>query len=144
METTDQYLAFDVGRTHYVTCMEYIGYIVAASEKFPRCTPPKMPAYVDHIMCIEQKLVPIIDLARFESGVEIKERSHIYTFIVVLSYQGRSVGILTDRVSLLSIQTGVKEELDPVTQRMILNFNGENFVMLSVPKFYDEMIERRI
>ena len=144
METTDQYLAFDVGRTHYVTCMKYVGYVVAASEKFPHCMLPGMPAYVKHVMCMGQELVPIIDLARFENGVKIKEKTYTYTFIVILAYQGKLAGILTDRVSLLSVQAGMKEELNPITQRMILNFNGENFVMLSVPKFYEEMKERRI
>lgn len=144
METTNQYLALDVGRTHYVTYMRHVGYVVVASEKFPHCMLPGMPPYVKHVMCMGQELVLIIDLARFENGVEIKEKTYTYTFIVILAYQGKLAGILTDRVSLLSVQAGMKEELNPITQRMILNFNGENFVMLSVPKFYEEMKERRI
>lgn len=143
MEAAKQYLAFDVGRTHYATSIEYVGYIVAASQEFPHCMPPRMPAYVERVMRMEQKLVPIINLARFESEKELTDEAHIYSLVVVFAYQEKSVGILTDRVSILSVQEGGKEEMDSVTQRMVLNFNGKNFVLLNVPGFYEEINEGR-
>lgn len=143
MEAVKQYLEFDVGKTHYATSVEYVGYIVAASQEFPHCIPPKMPAYVERVMRVEQKLVPIINLARFERDKEIKEEPHIYSLIVVLACRGESVGILADRVSLLSAEAGVKEEVNPVTQRTVLNFNGKNFILLDVPRFYEEIKEGR-
>ncbi len=141
MEAAKQYLAFDVGRTHYAASIEYVGYIVAASQEFPHCMPPRMPSYVERVMRMEQKLVPIINLARFESDKALTDEVHIYSLVVVLAYQEKSVGILTDRVSILPVQEGVEEEIDSVTQRRILNFNGENFVLLNVPGFYEEIKE---
>ena len=47
--------------------------------------------------------------------------------------------MLTDKISLLTEQTEVEPEEDIVTQRKVLNFGGENFVLLNVPKFYKEI-----
>ncbi len=139
MGTSNKYMVFDTGGIHYAIPMEYVGYIVTTSEKFPYCTPPRMPSYVKRIMCMEQKLVPIIDLARFEKGKDVKEQANFYSLILVLDYQGQSVGVLTDRVSLLSEQEEVKAEEDTVAQRKILNLGGKNFVLLNVPKFYKKI-----
>ena len=135
----DKYMVFDAGGIHYAIPMEYVGYIVTTSEKFPHCVPPRMPPYVRRIMRMEQKLVPIVDLLKFEKGKDLKEQEHIYSLILVLNYQGQSVGVLTDKISLLTEQTEVEPEEDIVTQRKVLNFGGENFVLLNVPKFYKEI-----
>lgn len=139
MGTYDKYMVFDVGGIRYAIPMEYVGYIVTTSEKFPHCVPPRMPPYVKRIMRMEQKLVPIVDLLKFEKGKDLKEQEHIYSLILVLNYQGQSVGVLTDKISLLTEQTEVEPEEDIVTQRKVLNFGGENFILLNVPKFYKEI-----
>lgn len=73
MEASNKYMVFDTGGMHYAIPMEYVGYIVTTSEKFPHCVPPRMPPYVKRIMHMEQKLVPIVDIVRFENGKDVKE-----------------------------------------------------------------------
>ena len=141
MEASNRYMVFDAGGIRYAIPMEYVGYIVTTSEKFPHCVPPRIPPYVKRIMRMEQKLVPIVDLARFEKGKDVKEQEHFYSLILVLHYQGQSVGVLTDKVSLLAEQTEVKIEEDIVTGRKVVSFGGENFVLLNVPRFYKEIKE---
>ncbi|MEY8495041.1 chemotaxis protein CheW [Lachnospiraceae bacterium 29-91] len=139
MGTSNKYMVFDTGGIRYAIPMEYVGYIVTTSEKFPHCVPPRMPPYVKRIMRMEQKLVPIIDLGRFGKNKDVKEQEHFYSLILVLDYQGQSVGVLTDRVYLLPEQAEVKAEEDAVAQRKVLNFGGENYILLDVPKFYKEI-----
>lgn len=139
MGASNKYMVFDAGGIRYAIPMEYVGYIVTTSEEFPHCVPPRMPSYVKRVMRMEQKLVPIVDLVRFEEDKDLREQEHFYSLILVLDYQGQSVGVLTDRISLLTEQAGAKPEEDIVTRRKVLNFGGENFVLLNVPKFYREI-----
>ena len=139
MEASNKYMVFDTGGMRYAIPMEYVGYIVTTSEKFPNCVPPRMPPYVKRIMRMEQKLVPIVDLVRFEEDKDVKEQEHFYSLILVLDYQGQSVGVLTDKISLLTEQTEVELKEDIITHRKVLNFGGENFLLLNVPKFYEKI-----
>lgn len=139
MGASNKYMVFDTRGIRYAIPMEYVGYIVTTSEKFPHCVPPRMPPYVKRIMRMEQKLVPIVDLVGFEEDKDVKEQEHFYSLILVLDYQGQSVGVLTDGISLLTEQAEVKPEEDIVTQQKVLRFGGENFVLLNVPKFYKEI-----
>lgn len=141
MGASNKYMVFDTRGIRYAIPMEYVGYIVTTSEKFPHCVPPRMPPYVKRIMRMEQKLVPIVDLVGFEEDKDVKEQEHFYSLILVLDYQGQSVGVLTDKVSLLAEQTEVKIEEDIVTGRKVVSFGGENFVLLNVPRFYKEIKE---
>lgn len=139
MEAANKYMVFEACGSLYAIPMEFVSYIVTTSEKFPHCIPPRIPPYVKRIMHMEQKLVPIVDLAIFEKGKDVKEQVHFYSLILVLDYQGQSVGVLTDKISLLTEQTEVKSEEDIVAQRKVLNFGGEHYVLLDVPKFYKEI-----
>ena len=139
MGASNKYMVFDTRGIRYAIPMEYVGYIVTTSEKFPHCVPPRMPPYVKRIMRMEQKLVPIVDLVGFEEDKDVKEQEHFYSLILVLDYQGQSIGVLTDRISLLTEQTEVELKEDIVTHRKVLNFGGENFVLLNVPKFYKKI-----
>lgn len=139
METTKQYMAFVAGETHYAIPMEYVGYIVPASGKFPRCRPLMMPVYVEYIMRMEQKLVPIVDLVRFKDDIGIKGQEHTYSFILVLSYHEEMVGVLTDNIFLISEKSEIEARIEPVTQRMSIKTDNENFVLLNVPEFYAEI-----
>lgn len=139
MEASNKYMVFDTGGMRYAIPMEYVGYIVTTSEKFPHCVPPRMPPYVKRIMHMEQKLVPIVDIVRFENGKDVKEQEHFYSLILVLDYQGQSIGVLTDKISLLTEQTEVELKEDIITHRKVLNFDGENFLLLNVPKFYEKI-----
>ena len=139
MGASNKYMVFDTRGIRYAIPMEYVGYIVTTSEKFPHCVPPRMPPYVKRIMRMEQKLVPIVDIVRLENGKDVKAQEHFYSLILVLDYQGQSIGVLTDRISLLTEQTEVELKEDIVTHRKVLNFGGENFVLLNVPKFYKKI-----
>lgn len=139
MGASNKYMVFDTRGIRYAIPIEYVGYIVTTSEKFPHCVPPRMPPYVKRIMRMEQKLVPIVDLVRFEEGKDVKEQEHFYSLILVLDYQGQSVGVLTDKISLLTEQTEVEYVEDIITHRKVLRIGGENFVLLNVPKFYKKI-----
>ena len=47
--------------------------------------------------------------------------------------------MLTDKISLLTEQTEVELKEDIITHRKVLNFGGENFLLLNVPKFYEKI-----
>lgn len=139
MEATKQYMAFEAGETRYAVPMEYVGYIVAASEKYPQCMPPGMPVYVKCIMRMEQKPVPIVDLARLKDDIGINEQEHIYSLILVFSYEEKPVGVLADDIFVIPEQPEIKVGIESVTQRMIIKIDSEDFVLFNVPELYAEI-----
>lgn len=135
------YLLFDVGKTSYAVTMEYVGYIISALEQFQCCVLPEMPSYVSTVMNIGNKLVPIIELENFAEykDLEAGRTRTQHLLILILNYCNVPIGLLTDRISLLSGQEEVRIEADPVSQHIVLTINGKNFVLFNVPEFYKEI-----
>lgn len=138
---TYYYLLFDVGKTLYAVSTEYVGYIISASEQFQCCALPRMPSYVNTVMDMGEKLVPIIDLNNFKEHKELEvcETQIQRRLILILNYCSVPIGLLTDRISLSSEQGEVRTETDPISQHIIVKVGGRNFVLFNVPKFYHQL-----
>lgn len=134
------YLLFDVGKISYAVSMEYVGYVLSASEQFQCCMLPGMPSYVSVVMNIGQKLVPIIELENFRESKNLEERKTRRVFILILNYCDEPIGVLTDKISLPSRQRETKVEKDPISQHVVVSFNGKNFALFNVPEFYKEIM----
>lgn len=136
-----QYLLFDVGKTSYAVSMEYVGYIISASEQFQCCVLPGMPSYVSTVMNMEEKLVPIIELEHFGENrdMEVCRTRNQHLLILILNYRNAPIGLLTDGISLASGQGEVRTEADPVSQNIVVTISERNFVLFNVPEFYKEI-----
>lgn len=136
-----QYLLFDVGKTSYAVSMEYVGYVISASEQFQCCALPGMPSYISTIMNMGNKLVPIIELGNFgeSRNLEVCRTRNQYLFILIINYDNVPIGLLTDGISLASGQGEVRTEADPVSRHIVLTISGRNFVLFNVPEFYKEI-----
>lgn len=97
---TYYYLLFDVGKTLYAVSTKYVGYIISASEQFQCCTLPGMPSYVNTVMDMGEKMVPIIDLNNFKEHKELEvcETQIQRRLILILNYCNVPIGLLTDRI----------------------------------------------
>lgn len=69
MDYPAQYLPFRIDDTWYAVPMEYVSYIIAASEGFLKCSLPKSPPYITRVMSIRKRLIPVIEWDR--SGQKI-------------------------------------------------------------------------
>lgn len=138
-----QYLLFDVGKTSYAVLMEYVGYIISASEQFQCCVLPGMRSYVNTVMNMEKKLVPIIELENFGENrdLEVCRTRNQHLFILILNYCNVPIGLLTDKISLASRQGEVRTEADSVSRHIVVSISGRNFVLFNVPEFYKEINE---
>ena len=136
-----QYLLFDVGKTSYAVSMEYVGYIISASEQFQCCVLPGMPSYVSTVMNMGKKLVPIIELENFEDykDLEVCRTRKQHLLILILNYRNVPIGLLTDGISLASGQGEVRTEADPVSRHIVVTISGKNFILFNVPEFYKEI-----
>lgn len=135
------YLLFDVGKTSYAVSMEYVGYIISASEQFQCCVLPEMPSYVSTVMNMENKMVPIIQLENFAEykDLEAGRTRTQHLLILILNYCNIPIGLLTDKISLPSGREEVSIETDPVSQHIVVTISGKNFVLFHVPEFYKEI-----
>ena len=139
MSDENNYLLFDTGELQYAVSMGYVGYIISASETFRRCTPPQMPSYVKYVMSIEQKLVPIVDLNRFEGMAEENIGEIKLPLIVILNYCNSAIGVLADKISLQLGKTVEKNQIDPISKHAAVTFDGNIFILLDVPELYKKM-----
>lgn len=138
---TYYYLIFNVGKTLYAVSTEYVGYIISASEQFQCCALPGMPYYVNTVMDMGEKMVPIIDLNNFKEhkDLEVCETQIQRRLILILNYCNVPIGLLTDRISLSSEQREVRTETDPIGQNIVVKIGGKNFVLFNVPEFYHQL-----
>jgi purine-binding chemotaxis protein CheW len=86
--------------------------------KYPEVTHiPNMPGFVDGVINLRGKIVPIIDLhKRFELGSRPKTED---TRIVVSSFGGQSVGLVVDAVSeVIRVAADSVEPIPPTISRI--------------------------
>lgn len=132
-----QYLLFDVGRMRYAVPMRYVGYIIPASEKYPSCVPPKMPSYIKRVISIERRHVAIIELENFTKD-DIVYRA-IRPLLLILNYQNKVIGLQVDNISLLPKHLEPELTEDDICQTVILNCDGNDFMLLDVPKLFERL-----
>ena len=141
MEKTDNtdFIVFDVGEMQYAIPIEYIAFLVMAVEQFPSCIPPRMPAYIKCVMQMEQGFVPIVDLTQVPGYTASNHRTTPYPLILIVSYRGKRIGLLTDRVTIQSAEAEAKAADRTIVQNRLVHSNGTTFVQFDVEKFYKQL-----
>ena len=141
MEKADNtdFIIFDVGGMQYAIPIEYIAFIVMAMEQFPSCTPPKMPAYMQCVMKMEQGLGPVVDLTQVPGYTTSNHRATPYPLVLIVSHRGEQIGLWTDRVTIQSAEAEDKADERTIVQHRFVKSNGTNFVQFDVEKFYKQL-----
>lgn len=141
MERVDHsdFLIFDVNEMQYAVPIEYVSFIVMATEQFLACIPPKMPAYVKCIMRMEQGLVPIIDLMQVPEYGTSSGRKKQYPLVLILCYQARQIGLLTDRVAIQPAELGQGAEKGTLSRHLFLSFGEKKILQFDVAKFFAQL-----
>ncbi len=139
MEKADNtdFIIFDVGEMQYAIPIEYIAFVVMAMEQFPSCIPPRMPAYVKCVMRMGQELVPIVDLTQVPGYSTSNHRAASYPLVLIVSHRGRQIGLLTDRITIQSVEAEVVERT--IIQHRLVNSKGTHFVQFDIEKFYNQL-----
>ena len=131
------YIIFDVGEIQYAMPIEYTSSVFMATEQFPSCIPPRIPAYVQCVMRMEQGLVPIVDLTLVPGYSTSNHRETPYPMILIVSYRDKQIGLLTDRVAIQPAETEAVE--GSIVPHRLVNSNGTNFVRFDIEKFYNQL-----
>lgn len=139
MEKPDHadFVIFDVGKMQYAIPIENAASIVMATEQFPSCIPPKMPAYVKCVMRMEQGLVPIVDLSLVQGYNASNHRAAPYPLVLIVSYRNKLIGLLTDRVAIQPAEAEAAE--GTIVRHRLVDSNGTNFVQFDVEKFFNQL-----
>lgn len=95
--TTKKYLSFMSNGSEYAVDIQYITDII---KRQPVTFLPKLPEYIKGIINLRGKIIPIIDM-RLRFGFESIEYSDL-ACVIVMEYEGTSVGILVDSVAEVS------------------------------------------
>lgn len=134
MDYPAQYLPFRIDDTWYAAPMEYVSYIIAASEGFLKCSLPKSPPYITWVMSIRNRLIPVIEWNLLHSaGTEpasIRQRP----LILILSRQDSLLGLLTDEID--PPREFPSQDRGPISSETILSHGADRYTLFDVPQFY--------
>ena len=114
--------------------MEYVSYIIAASEGFLKCSLPKSPPYITWVMSIRNRLIPVIEWNLLHSAgtdpASIRQRP----LILILSRQDSLLGLLTDEID--PPREFPSQDRGPISSEMILSHGADRYTLFDVPQFY--------
>ena len=136
MELPTQYLPFRIDDTWYAVPMEYVSYIIAASEGFLKCSLPKSPPYITWVMSIRNRLIPVIEWDLLHSAgtdpVPVRQRP----LILILNRQNSLLGLLTDEI--VPPQEFPSQDCGqvPISSETLLSHGADRYTLFDVPQFY--------
>ena len=114
--------------------MEYVSYIIAASEGFLKCSLPKSPPYITWVMSIRNRLIPVIEWNLLHSAgtdpASIRQRP----LILILSRQNSLLGLLTDEID--PPQEFPSQDCGSISSETILSHGADRYTLFDVPQFY--------
>ncbi|EOS38345.1 hypothetical protein C808_02546 [Lachnospiraceae bacterium M18-1] len=139
MESFYQYLPFEVDKVHYAVPMDYVAYIVSATDSYPYCIPPRRKVYIDCIMKIEQKLITVVELSAFSKHMLSDKESCQRPLILILGYQDSMLGVLADYIGPPVEFSKLNFEADVMGQHTFFNCGEEQSILFDVPQFYREL-----
>jgi purine-binding chemotaxis protein CheW len=140
-DSQEQFLIFQLGRERYGLPIALVDEIVRRPDHLTRV--PRAPPFVDGIMNLRGKMIPVVDQRlRFSMESSTDRRT---SRIIVLTIDGLQTGIVVDRVSeILSI---APSELKPapemkaaaaVVDRVAIgNSDGDMILMINAQAFLD-------
>ena len=140
MENFYQYLPFEVDKVHYAVPMDYVAYIVSASDSYPYCIPPRRKVYIDCIMKIEQKLITVVDLSAFSKHMLSDKDRCQRPLILILGYQNSMLGVLTDYIGPPVGGSQLNFETDAMERHTFFNCGEEQSILFDVPQFYRKLV----
>lgn len=134
MDYPAQYLPFRIDDTWYAAPMEYVSYIIAASDGFLKCSLPKSPPYITWVMSIRNRLIPVIEWDLLHSDgislASIRQRP----LILILNRQDSLLGLLTDEID--PPREFSSQDCGPISSEMILSHGADRYTLFDVPQFY--------
>lgn len=139
MESSCRFLLFKVDELQYAVSMEYVAYIVSATEPFPSCRLPNRNSNVERIINIGQQLIAVIELAALEKIKPSYRNKCQRPLILVLGYNNSLVGLLVDYIDSLLENTELKIERGGFNHQNFLIYDKRNFPLFDVPEFYKKL-----
>lgn len=136
-----RFLLFKVDKRQYAVSMEYVAFIVSATEPFPSCRLPELNSYVERIINIGQQLITVIELTALENSKLSYENECQRPLILVLGYDNSLIGLLTDYIDSPLESSELKIERDEFDHQDFLIYDERNFTLLDVPEFYKKLCD---
>jgi purine-binding chemotaxis protein CheW len=140
-ESQEQFVVFQLGRERYGLPIGLVDEVVRRPDHLARV--PRAPAFVDGIMNLRGKMIPVIDQRlRFSMEGSTDRRT---SRIIVLTIDGLQTGIVVDRVSeILSIAAAELKPApemkagDAVIDRVAIgNGDGDMILMINAQALLD-------
>lgn len=131
----DSYLPFKIDGTAYAVPVEYVFSVLSASEDFPSCVPPGLPAYVKRVILTEGNLVPVIEWNQI-AQVDAQNETNPRIMLVILHYKNRMLGVLADCVAAPFTLAEPKLESDATKTYTLLLYEDANYILFDLPKFF--------
>lgn len=141
LENSRRFLLFKVDEMQYAVSMEYVAYIVSATEPFPSCRLPDRNAYVERVINIGQQLITVIELTVLDNSKRSYRNECQRPFILVLGYSNSLVGLLADYIDSPLENLELKIERDEFDHQDFLIYDERNFTLLDVPEFYKKLCD---
>ena len=141
LENSCRFLLLKVDEMQYAVSMEYVAYIVSATEPFPSCRLPERNSYIERIINIGRQLITVIDLSVLENSKTSYRNKCQRPLILVLNYNNTLVGLLADYIDSPLENSELKIEKDEFEQQNFLIYQKQNFILLDVPVFYKKLCD---
>lgn len=133
-EEIHTYMPFTISKVLYAVSIEYVDFVVAASEKFPKCRLPHEPEFVDSVVFCSGEYITIIDLLQICEST-VLEKSH-HSLMLMLHYSGKRFGILADHIDYPISFTEKDCKKDEISKQEILVDGDKEYVVFDILKFY--------
>lgn len=139
LENSCRFLLFKVDEMQYAVSMEYVAYIVSATEAFPSCRLPDQNSYVESVINIGQQLITIIELSVLKNSIPLYRSECQRPLILVLDYSNSLVGLMADYIDSPLENSELKIERDEFNHQNFLIYDKQNFILFDVPEFYKKL-----
>lgn len=134
-----RFLLFKVDEMQYAVSMEYVAYIVSATEPFPSCRLPDRNSYIERIINIGQQLITVIELTALEKSRPSYRNKCQRPLILVMKCNNSLVGLLADYIDSPLENSEWTIERDEFDQQNFLIYDKQNFILFDVPEFHKKL-----
>lgn len=135
----DSYLPFKIDGTAYAVPVEYVFSVLSASENFPSCVPPGLPAYVKRVIITEGNLVPVIEWNQV-AQVDAQNGTKSRIMLVILHHKNRMLGVLADCVAAPFTLAEPKLEPDATKTYTLMLYGNEHYILFDIPEFFQNEV----
>jgi purine-binding chemotaxis protein CheW len=140
----EQFVVFELGSEKYGVPIAAVDEIVRRPAKLTRV--PKAPSFVEGIMALRGRMVPVIDQRRrFSAAGKTGARGRVIILTIDGLQTGISVDAVSEIVSVTADQLKPAPHVDPsgsVVDRVAIGDAGENMILIIDPKALLDRAER--